>query len=48
MTGLPLIPMAIEEYEPTTPALSMVVLVDVVQVGLSQAATLRSKFVVSQ
>ena len=48
MMGLPLVPMAIEEYQPTTPLLSMVVLVDVVQVGLLQAATLRSLFVLSR
>ena len=41
MMGLPLVPMAIEEYGPTSPVLSMVVLVDVVQVGLLHAASLR-------
>ena len=41
--GLPLVPMAIEVYAPTRSLLlSMVVLVDVVQVGLLHAATLRS------
>ena len=42
MMGLPLVPMAIEEYGPTSPVLSMVVLVDVVQVGLLHAAIFRS------
>ena len=39
--GLPLAPMVIDEYEPTLPLLSMVVLVDVVQAGLLHAASLR-------
>ena len=42
MMGLPLVPMAIEEYQPTLPVLTIVVLVDVVQVGLLQAAIFRS------
>ena len=46
--GLPLAPIAIEEYPPTMSPLSMVVLVDVVQVGLLQAAILRSKFPASK
>ena len=41
MTGLPLVPIAIEVYQPTSLSLSMVVLVDVVQVGLLHAAILR-------
>ena len=45
MMGLPLVPMVIELSVPTTPVLSMVVLVDVVQVGLLQAAILRSPVV---
>ena len=45
--GLPLVPIAIEVYAPTSLLLSMVVLVDVVQVGLLQAATLRLLFVSS-
>ena len=50
MMGLPLVPMAIDVNWPTIPVLllSMVLLVDVVQVGLLQAATLRSKFVASR
>ena len=42
--GLPLVPMVIDVSYPTFPSLSMVVLVDVVQVGLLQAATLRAAF----
>ena len=44
MTGWPLVPMAIDVNWPTIPVLllSMVVLVDVVQVGLLQAAIFRS------
>ena len=41
MMGLPLVPMVIDEYEPTLPVLSIVLLVAVVQVGSMQVATLR-------
>ena len=46
--GCPLVPIAIEVYPPTAPPLSMVVLVDVVQVGLLQAATLRKVLLASK
>ena len=48
MMGLPLVPIAIEVYQPTSLSLSMVVLVDVVQVGLLHAAILRCLFVLSR
>jgi hypothetical protein len=48
MMGLPLVPIVIDVSNPTSPSLSMVVLVVVVQVGLLQAATLRSLLPPSQ
>jgi len=52
--GCPLVPIAIEVYQPTSPVLSMVVLVDrsssvvPVQVGFLQAAILSLLFVLSK
>ena len=45
--GLPSAPIVIDEYRPTKPALSTVVIVEAVQVGLVHAATFKSSAVPS-